>query len=466
MKRATLLGGLALLMLLSLVVGVFAETYFTGATLIGPVLIAGVVVVASAALGRSWAIKAMVLAFAIVPSLASLSGSDRLATGTGVMFYGALLVVGLGNLGAALPLLRTVPALSFLLYYVFAVTSAAWSQDRVMTVGTAGGLLSLYVFALGAVARLGVRDTLRAITIALGVGVGLSAVLFVVAPSLAVWKGFNEEPRLKGITGHPGRMSEMASLFLLCMWVTWRDRLMPRLLAVGGSAVGTACLWLTYTRSVIVLAVVAVVATMRSRVIAAVGGFVLLVGAIWVILTVPTALDSFASFASRSGQVEGGLTLSGRTGLWNVAVDRFVERPWIGYGFYQHVIFNEAALLKEDSADATAHAHNVILQSLVSVGLIGTMFLIPVYWGQIRHLLKYPLSPLSPFIAFFLFIGMVKLGGYPTRADTTSMAFQLMCVAGLAAAQLERIKLAASQGVPRAPMMPPRYVAAASPGRS
>jgi exopolysaccharide production protein ExoQ len=359
-----------------------------------------------------------------------------------------------------------VPSLSFLLYYVFAVASAAWSEDRVMTVGTAGGLLSLYVFALGTVARLGVRGTLRAITLALGVGVGLSAVLYVVAPSLAIWKGFNEDPRLKGITGHPGGMSEMASLFLLCMWVTWRDRLMPRFLTLGGSAVGAVCLWLTYTRSVIVLAVVAIVATMRSRVIAAVGGFVLLVGATWVILTVPTALDDFAAFASRSGQVEGGLTLSGRTGLWNVAVERFEERPWIGFGFYQHVIFNQAALLKEESADATAHAHNVILQSLVSVGLIGTMFLIPVYWAQIRHLLKYPLSPLSPFIAYFLFIGMVKLGGYPIRADTTSMTFQLMCVAGLAAAQLERIKLTASQRIPRGPLLPPSYAPVASPGRS
>jgi O-antigen ligase len=446
MKQATVLVALGFLILVSFVGGIFAERYFTGASLIGPILVCGIGAMVAAVLGHKWAIRAVILGYAVLPGVVNLAGNDKLTTVVRLAFYGAFLVVGIGNIPAGFRLLRNWCALSLLLYYIVAIASAGWSEDRVLTLGTAGGMMALLLFSLGAVARLGLDGTIRTLTWSLGAGVGLSVLLMIAAPHLAYWNNWaSDQPRLKGITGHPVVFSEYLSCFLLCLFVEWRSRLISPRLAGSSALVAMICMVLTGTRSTLGLLVAAVLATMRGRAMAcAVGAFVLFGGATVLFLS-PSAVTEFGSSISRTGSVEGGLTLSGRVDLWKVAVSRFLERPWVGFGFYQHVIFNTQTALTEDSADTDAHAHNAILQSMVSLGIAGTIFLIPVFLAQLGHVLRCQASPLSPFIAFFLAISLVSLGGLETRPNVTAMVFMLTCVAGLAAADLEKRRAGSAQ---------------------
>jgi O-antigen ligase len=450
MKQSTLLAGLLLLMLGSFVAGLLAERFFTGASLIGPLLVLAAWLVSAAALGQQWALKAMILAFCIGPPLAKVGGSDPTMIRLG--FYGALLIVGCANLVFSWRLLRTWAALCLLLYYVFAIASAAWSADRALTLGAAGGMMGLYLFALGVIARLGVGPTVRALTVSLGAGVGLSVLLAVVAPDAAFWQGSGRSARMTGILSHPYGFAEFIALFLLCLWVEWRNRALSHLAALAAALVATGCLWLTNTRSVIATLLVSILANIRGRGVFLLLGVVVLVLVAGALLSVPGGADQFGSAISRSGAAQRGLTLSGRVDLWSIAIERFAERPLLGHGFYNQVVYNYETLLTEDSADRGSHAHNMVLQSLVSLGLAGTILLVPMFIAQFAHLIRNRASPLSPFITFFMIVGMVSLGGLETTPSSSSLVFMLICVGGVSLHEVdtrERLRRSAASFMTR-----------------
>jgi O-antigen ligase len=186
---------------------------------------------------------------------------------------------------------------------------------------------------------------------------------------------------------------------------------------------------------------VGMLASVRRRGIFLFLALLIMVIAVGALLAVPGTADRFGGAISRSGSADRGLTLSGRVDLWAIAIDRFTEKPLLGHGFYQQVVYNYDTLLREDSADQASHAHNMILQSLVSLGLAGTILLVPVFVAQIAHLARNRDSPLSPYIAFFLIMGLFSLGGLEAKPSASALVFMLMCVAGVAMHQLEKTEM-------------------------
>jgi len=74
---------------------------------------------------------------------------------------------------------------------------------------------------------------------------------------------------------------------------------------------------------------------------------------------------------SRTGNESEILTLTGRTDIWHVAWTKIQERPLLGWGFNG----TEALLLDsmpKSFAGTAVNAHNMYLQSLISLGFLGS----------------------------------------------------------------------------------------------
>lgn len=111
-------------------------------------------------------------------------------------------------------------------------------------------------------------------------------------------------------------------------------------------------------------------------------------------------------------------TLTGRPVIWKQGIEAFVKRPWFGHGPFA---LKDTIRLSATSGEKLSHFHNVFLQSLVSVGVVGSVFFFWLIGGAaffvLRCLLRRPEHPqyavlavLASFLATIVFINM---------ADTT-----------------------------------------------
>ncbi len=111
-------------------------------------------------------------------------------------------------------------------------------------------------------------------------------------------------------------------------------------------------------------------------------------------------------------------TLTGRPVIWKQGITAFFERPLFGHGPFA---LKDSIRLSETSGEKLSHFHNVFLQSLVSVGVVGSVFFFVLIFGAafvlLRWLLRnrthpqYPLmTMLACLLATLVFINM---------ADTT-----------------------------------------------
>lgn len=84
-------------------------------------------------------------------------------------------------------------------------------------------------------------------------------------------------------------------------------------------------------------------------------------------------------------------TLSGRTYLWEAAIDKIVESPWLGYG-YQAVWQTDgaaASYIRSEVNYEAAHAHNGFVNLSLDLGLVGSgLFILSIITTFIRGVSK------------------------------------------------------------------------------
>jgi len=75
-------------------------------------------------------------------------------------------------------------------------------------------------------------------------------------------------------------------------------------------------------------------------------------------------------------------SLSGRTDIWSMVWDKFVQRPWVGYGysaFWMGKDGKQSAEIWEALHWAVPHSHNGFLDVLVQVGAVGMAIFVVGY---------------------------------------------------------------------------------------
>jgi len=94
-------------------------------------------------------------------------------------------------------------------------------------------------------------------------------------------------------------------------------------------------------------------------------------------------LAGLFEFGSRTGEADEVMSLTGRVRLWEFVWEIFLDRPLFGYGYNS----TELVLARNwyGPADQIVGAHNTMLQSLLTVGILGTLPLLAMYLLMIHR---------------------------------------------------------------------------------
>ncbi len=328
---------------------------------------------------------------------------------------GGALLIALSHLRVLKQQLWNAKSLLLLFYALVAMLSALWSAIPAYSFGAAAALLSVTLYAATITAILDKVQLIRCVLYGLVIFLLLS-----LARIAVVMIGFDAglEFRYAGFAGSAnnlGRLGALGAIFAGLYFVYSKRH--------GGVSV----LWA-------VLGVAGLIAS-NSRTSAAV-----MIAGLWALLKrkyrfitaaiilVATPLliassyyglfqtDTVAGHISRTGYAEDAMTLTGRVHIWAYLVDKIEQAPVLGHGYAATRDF----MPNEWSTRygwTTTSAHNSVLQSLVTVGLVGTVPLLLIWLLQLLDFLRRP-SPLRDAIFMVVIVnGLTEsgvIGGVPS----------------------------------------------------
>jgi hypothetical protein len=436
MNRALTLSWLAAMGAVIIVAGLYAEQHHPGALLAVPLLFGGGVVVVAACMGKRWALKLFLFVLIVLVNMAFRVGqrdaSDFSVDGSilyRLILWSTALVIGLANLPASVRYFQNAPYLGLLAYVVFAAGSAIYSLSPTYTLGCAYGYLCMLLFMAAVVSRIDLREILQVAMLAVGMHVVVALTLWFVVPDSVTstnWSG--SEKRLGGRFRDPFTMANAASFFLLSGWMMWRERwLSTRAFALVGG-LGTLALFLTQTRSAIVAAPFALMSTGRFRPASITVVVAVFLTGLLAANAVPGALEAIATQASRDDNPEGTLSMTGRIHIWQESMRLFAERPLLGYGFAStRALFRvqEEFVASNPEANEPPHAHNIMVQSLVTTGIVGTLFLLIPLVVPVIHSLRHRDGLANPLTWYVTIMGLASVSAIGAAPGIVTLFWML-----------------------------------------
>ncbi len=307
-----------------------------------------------------------------------------------LVLYGIILMIALWNIRFVAIRRLKLGSMGLLLlgYISLSLVSALWSPNSLVTLGRATELAILFVLSFVAVRLLKPQLVLRTLTVSVVVYVLVFALAAVVFP----WADGTEDrhtgyPRFSWFDVHPIEASTFAAtavvliigqaLFAegsprrmlgLPVWV-YGIPLFLVLIATGSRASLIACL--------VAAAVLGIQKSLNPRPLPYLASMllaaVLVVGSGFYlsdeVRQILTDVRSAPIALLTRGEPEDTLTLSGRTELWRLVLDRVLERPVLGHGY----VASRSTFLELLPWAGTAH--NALGETLLNLGIVGTFLI-------------------------------------------------------------------------------------------
>jgi len=298
--------------------------------------------------------------------------------GLKLVIWGCLVGFGLAALRSWIGLLRDKVILGFLCFGAFAIASSAYSPVPAYSVACAIGMVGYMMFANVVASNLDERDVLLSVCFGLGAYLAAGWLFAAMSPGSAFLPPNEGQDgyRMLGLSSHPNMLAIEAACFMAAIVTAFVKGYLPRRTTWLLALLGLATIIASGSRTsalALALSIFAVEARRRGLLplfVAIAAGCAALAGYVYGVGLLG-GIDDVLRSVSRSGDAREILTLTGRTELWAFVWEKIMERPLFGYGF------NSAeAVLSRDwygNADAGYNAHNVLLQSLLTVGFVGTV---------------------------------------------------------------------------------------------
>lgn len=221
-----------------------------------------------------------------------------------------------------------------------------------------------------------------------------SLIALAVAPNLALQPGYSGwipglDVRLWGLGSSPNSIGPLAVLVLLLEYIQpTRQRSVRRILIPSALAVfvlaQSKTAWIAATISIQCILLYRYGLDRQGRMHVGTVIFLLLLGAaasVTMMVTPPTALLGMLSDSKAGNDV---LTLTGRTRIWGVALDVWMDNPIFGFG----PTLWDNAFRASIQMPFAMHAHNQFLNSMGQAGAVGLLsliaYLLVLSWGAIR----------------------------------------------------------------------------------
>jgi exopolysaccharide production protein ExoQ len=322
----------------------------------------------------------------ILPDVDASAGSSVSRSLWTLLYVIALVGIAL-HWKAATRLVRA--SLPVVLVVAIAVCSSLWSEAPLLTAKESLGLAGTGLLALYLACRLSLREFIETLAFALTIIAVMSALLIAFFPDLGrmadmngLWQGATVHKNILGIAmvlglatmscamdeSH-GRLRTLQIAAMLLFFV----------LLVGSGS----------TTSMVVAAVLALarLILLRSRALASAKPALV---AAAVLSAATVAAMTFGIGADQAFGVFGkDATLTGRTELWEVALEAIGERPALGYGY--DIFFNPATATGQNAIRALSwdvniyYAHNGFLEAALGLGLVGLLSVLTALLVGIRR---------------------------------------------------------------------------------
>jgi O-antigen ligase len=192
----------------------------------------------------------------------------------------------------------------------------------------------------------------------------------------------------------------------------------PLLLRLSGGAIGFLNLWLSGSRNALAAAVVAMVVTPlvcgKKRWLILLGGSFASLAGLYLVLAADLPLPPAVARTLRFESLE---TMSGRTDLWSLGFQQFLEKPWLGYGFTRgadaYAPFHARILEQVGNTSPVLGRHPVVdggyIQSLLDAGIIGSVFYVAIILAAIYNAARIGAKPdAPPILACILFLAVAN----------------------------------------------------------
>jgi O-antigen ligase len=326
--------------------------------------------------------------------------------------WALMLLIAIFHVRLFLPLLRQMPLLLPFLYASFALVSSLWSPVPAYTAANAIGIFAYLGLACAVATDLADSAAIRVLLWTLLVYIIVGIVGGIIVPDIAWMPPSVEETtyRLRGFSGHPNNFGLQLGIFMTLTVIARRNKLVGQPIFWGMLILGSAAILVASGSRTSLLAFLLawLFVAMRQSRFGGMVAFALLTGAAMLILIRSygdfSVLEELLGGISRTGSANEITTLTGRTDIWAVVLEKTAQKPFLGWGYN-----GTEGLISSSVGRAfvgnPVNAHNMALQTLISVGIIGSLpafgFIALLIWRCIRR----PDPTRDQIIAFWLVIG-------------------------------------------------------------
>lgn len=328
-------------------------------------------------------------------------------------FYFIVFIIGFQEFSRSKVYIGSLGSL-FLLYGLFASASVTWAPDPLDVVHTGFALISLSMLTI-ALSSLSLEDSSKVIgwlSFSIGFGCFISVLLYYMAPGVAIHENVAGVGRTGGIFGSPNSFSAVASLGVIASVAA----IVYKFARVISIKVHVFCLafsffglYLTGSRTgmaALLLSLIFAAMVRRPRVAVAMffSTSILLV-ALYYSGLLETSLLMLEHGASRTGSGADVRNLTGRIDIWIFSWNAWLDSPWFGYGLggSRDVLLDGWA---SQWGSKTNTAHNVLLESLLNFGIVGTFVLLLILFLAIKKLVFIRVESEEEMIGFVKFISV------------------------------------------------------------
>lgn len=368
--------------------------------------------------GRSWALAGYfcLLVFLMDATLRARDLQDTSADWQSLAKLGlwaGALAIGLVHLPRTHRVLLRTPAVCLVLFGLWAMMTAVYSPVPTFTLGAALSFFGLVLFAPAVLDKVAPASLLMALAGTLTAFLALSWIVYGLAPELGTttyYTAGGDMLRMSGLAGKPTNLGRLAATLLLCLFalvhmkrLDWKWAALPALMAL-------ATIFEAQTRTALAGALLAVgLLALRRR-----PGWLLLFAAGLSTAMYALSLTFFqidleqaAKPLARSGNVEEIFTFTGRTDIWKFVIGKIAESPWLGYGYGSSRVIISAGYASEWGF-TTGSAHNTLLQSLLTTGIIGTSLVVFILARQVKQFFTDPEPFCDGMLVFLLVNAMME----------------------------------------------------------
>lgn len=340
-------------------------------------------------------------------------------------------VIGFTHMPSLRSLLAKPVSACWLSYIVIAVMSSAYSPVQGYSFGCALALICLFAFSYSLTTRLSEAQLLWTLLLSLTVFNVGGWFVFFVNPDLGTsvaWTNSGIVLRMCGLAGQANNLGTVCASAIGAAFVLVYTRRRGMLLALVFGAFAFVTLAKSDSRTTEIAAIIGVAVVLASRSAWLVlGGILAGTTGLLLLQVFPQLFSVIGNQFSRSGDPTELYTLTGRLEIWDFAWQQISLSPIFGYGYNSskvvlgtHVGFDNGLMV--DSA------HNLYLQSLLSVGWLGTVPLIALLGYLLFKCFKRPV----PIVCFTLTLVLISsISDTDTIGTTPTLMTLLFFVASI-----------------------------------